>query len=57
MKAVKIDISEVTLDVVRNSEFGCRNCLWSGVKCKAWKKFKPAIVNGRATCECYTYYD
>ena len=39
---------------VRNSAFGCRNCLWAGVECKNGMKYE---ANGTSSCKNYTYYD
>ena len=41
---------------VRNSEFGCKNCLWSCVECQHGKMYK-AKSTGDKECDNYTYYD
>jgi len=38
---------------VKNSQFGCRNCLWNGCECKSMSMLKTE--NGE--CSNYTYYD
>jgi hypothetical protein len=49
---------------VKNSEFGCRNCLWSCIECKQGSMYKVKYDlirdykgNYHNSCENYTYYD
>ena len=46
---------------VRSSEFGCRNCLWSGVECCHGERYAPrTVTSGRRrhpSCGGYNYYD
>lgn len=53
---VRPDAKDVP-EAVRNSQFGCRNCLWMCVECKQGSKYRPANYKGKPTCETYTYYD
>ncbi len=47
-----------TLEAVKRSEFGCRNCLWNSCECTQGSKFQPArTVEAMPTCKAYTYYD
>lgn len=39
---------------VKNSTFGCKNCLWMCIECKDGSLYKP---KGKRSCEAYTYYD
>jgi len=39
---------------VRNSQFGCRNCLWASCECQKGSGYKP---NDKGECQGYTYYD
>lgn len=50
---------DVTLEMVKDSDFGCQNCLWVGIECKHAERFIPKITyDGKnATCEAYVYYD
>ena len=41
---------------VRNSEFGCRNCLWRGIECVNGRNYKHNPGTG-SPCLGYTYYD
>ena len=41
---------------VRNSEFGCRNCLWCSIECKGGSKYKPK-TDTNPECDAYVYYD
>ena len=53
----KIKLSDVTLAMVKNSQFGCRNCLWNCVECEKGSKFQPDIYNNKPTCKGYSYFD
>ena len=53
----KIKLSDVTLAMVKNSQFGCRNCLWNSCECEKGSKFQPDIFQNLPTCKGYTYYD
>ena len=44
-------------DELKNSDFGCPNCLWSGIECKNGSKYAPAIKGSGSLCRAYTYYD
>lgn len=58
MKKEKLKIEDVTLETVKSSEFGCRNCLWVGIECKDYRKFDPIIIDDHIpSCDGYTYYD
>ena len=49
---------EITLEMVKSSEFGCCNCLWLGVECIEGTKFQPRIsITGQPSCKAYTYCD
>ena len=39
---------------VRHSDFGCPNCLWYGVECKAGGMYAPEVVGMRSS-HCYNY--
>lgn len=41
---------------VRNSQFGCGNCLWSCVECNNGSMYKPKSEQD-IECDAYTYYD
>jgi hypothetical protein len=55
----KIQLSDITLEMVKGSQFGCRNCLWASCECTGASKFEVAVTfDGKAaTCKAYTYYD
>lgn len=54
----KLQIEEVTLEIVKSSVYGCRNCLWNSCECSQASKFAPAIAfDGKPTCKAYAYYD
>jgi len=42
---------------LKNSEFGCVNCLWASIECKDMSKFEPKNYNNIPSCKSYTYYD
>jgi len=56
-------IINIVPEDVKNSEFGCRNCLWNSCECKSGSKYKPepeyTDTTGKkhTTCTAYTYYD
>ncbi|MDM7919569.1 MAG: cupin domain-containing protein [Methanosarcina sp.] len=53
-----LDVSQVTLQMVKGARFGCNSCLWYGVECKNFEKFKPEVTrSGEPTCKEYVYYD
>jgi len=41
---------------VRGSQFGCRNCLWSGCECTSGSLYQPKNDTD-SECKVYTYYD
>ena len=52
-----IKIEDVTLDKCKDSEAGCRNCLWRGIECKGYAKFGPKITtNNQPSCTSYYRY-
>lgn len=55
----KIKKEAVTLEMVKRSEFGCKNCLWAGCECLNHEKYAPKVTfDGKAaTCESYAYFD
>ena len=49
---------DVTMEVVRIGEFGCKHCLWNGCECRDASRYLPAVTaDGQPTCEAYAYYD
>lgn len=68
-KLVFIQVENINLTIskeqvpaaVRNSEFGCKNCLWNGAECKSGKLYveKVQFLAGAnyISCEGYTYFD
>ena len=42
---------------VQVSNFGCTNCLWDCLECKAGALYKPKTALGQPSCVSYTYYD
>ena len=43
---------------VRVSQYGCRNCLWSGCECVSGSRYQPSIQeDGAPGCMSYTYFD
>ena len=53
----RIKIEEVTIETVKPSIFGCRNCLWASCECSKGSKFNPTIVDNLPSCTAYTYFD
>lgn len=53
----KLKLEDVTIEVVKHSQFGCRNCLWNCVECVKGSKFVADIYDNRPTCKAYSYYD
>lgn len=55
----KIRIEDVTLEMVKISEFGCKHCLYNGCECLNNERFKAAVTfdGTDATCDAYCYYD
>ena len=39
---------------VKNSDYGCANCLWAGAECKDGSKYRPSA---KRPCDSYAYYD
>lgn len=56
-RKVELKKEDVTLEMVKNSSFGCRLCLWAGVECVNYEKFAPNVSLGVATCTSYAYCD
>jgi len=55
---MKTKKKDVTLELVKIAEFGCKHCLWNGCECMDYKKFEAHVTHdGFATCKAYTYYD
>lgn len=52
-----LTLEEVTLDTVKVSTFGCRNCLYAGAECVNYSRFVPKIWDNKPTCVSYWYYD
>ncbi len=42
---------------VRDSTFGCGNCLWCSAECESGSLYKEEMVDGKKACSRYTYYD
>jgi len=42
---------------VIHSQYGCINCLWSGVECIRGSMYKERIDGRSKECAAYTYYD
>ena len=43
---------------VRESDFGCHNCLWAGVECKNGSKYVPSMpIYDEPSCDAYVYCD
>ncbi len=54
----KIKVENVTLQDVKNSDYGCNNCLYYAIECNNASKFKPAISHdNKPTCKGYAYCD
>lgn len=54
----KLEEKDITLEMVKGSDFGCCNCLWYEIECVKAAKFLPAIsVAGKPSCKAYTYCD
>jgi len=55
------ELNKVTLEMVKGSCFGCRNCLWASCECSKGSKFVPKIVEMKGkeipSCGGYAYYD
>jgi len=45
---------ETEINFIKNSQFGCRNCLWNGCECKSMSMLK---TENYGECSNYTYYD
>ena len=64
MVEVRLNSGDVCIDIkdllvyVKNSEYGCRNCLYNSIECTNASNFNPSVSHdGKATCKGYTYYD
>ena len=59
MKKQILKVEDVTLDMVKVSDFGCPNCLHSCIECRNYDKFKPSVTRDgyEPTCKAYSYYD
>jgi hypothetical protein len=53
--------SEVTLEMVKRSCFGCSMCLWQSCECQKGSKFIPKVTTYKRkevpSCAAYAYYD
>ncbi len=59
MKKKSLTLAAVTLEAVKNSRFGCRNCLYQSCECSpVGVNFVPRIALDKyASCANYAYYD
>jgi len=59
MKKNILKLEDVTLEAVKNSKFGCRNCLYQSCECSPiGVNFVPQIALDKyASCANYAYYD
>lgn len=45
-------------DEVKQSEFGCQNCLHDCIECKDGNLYKPhKAFDGQPSCKAYSFYD
>jgi hypothetical protein len=54
---MEITIIKEVPQEVKNSRFGCINCLWASIECKQGSKYKEEFEKGKKFCATYTYYD
>lgn len=57
---MKQGTSKPVPDEVKNSRFGCRNCLWLSCECVKGSRFTPHTIHSDKvypSCGAYTYYD
>jgi hypothetical protein len=58
MRKSKLTEDQVTLEMVKVSDFGCPNCLYYGIECRNYDKFAPRLAfTGVASCRAYAYCD
>ena len=53
----KLNVEDVTFDMVKNSIFGCCNCLYQGCECINRQRFVPDVYDNKPTCKAYCYFD
>ena len=54
----EIALAELPKEVpvsVKTSDYGCNNCLWAGIECKAGSMYKAGTPS--RPCAGYTYCD
>jgi hypothetical protein len=57
-KTKQLKVEDVTKELIRYEDFGCRNCLFQSCECVNQEKFAPALTHGGyPTCKTYVYYD
>lgn len=59
MAKKRLTVDQVTLEMVKHSDYGCMNCLQDCISCKNAEKFSPAVtrLDGEPTCGAYVFYD